>query len=70
MTKHEELYAVGGRIRYLVDTPETIWGCLDSQQYLNAARRYLRAHTVGWAAQGLTLGRLRTVAVGHSLLMP
>jgi len=46
LTKHEELYAVGSRVKYLVDTPEMIWGCLDSQQYLEAARRYLRAEHV------------------------
>mmetsp|Transcript_34672 Transcript_34672/g.87742 ORF Transcript_34672/g.87742 Transcript_34672/m.87742 type:complete len:1232 (-) Transcript_34672:139-3834(-) len=46
LTKHEELYAIGGRIRYLVDTPEMIWGCLDSKQHLGAARRYLRAEHV------------------------
>lgn len=40
------LAAVGSRIKYLVDTPELIWGCLDSKQYLEAARRYLRAEQV------------------------
>jgi hypothetical protein len=35
--------ALGSRIKYLVDTPEMIWGCLDSRQYLEGAKRFLRA---------------------------
>ncbi len=38
--------AVGGRVRYLVDTPEVIWGFLDSQQHLSAAQRFLRSQLV------------------------
>lgn len=38
--------AVGSRVKYLVDTPELIWGCLDARQHLDAARRYLRAELV------------------------
>jgi hypothetical protein len=38
--------AIGSRVKYLVDTPEVIWGCLDSRRYLEAARRLLRAHQV------------------------
>lgn len=38
--------AVGSRVKYLVDTPELIWGCLDAKRYLDAARRYLRAEHV------------------------
>ncbi|GFH06717.1 component of oligomeric golgi complex 1 [Haematococcus lacustris] len=37
---------MGSRVRYLVDTPEMIWGCLDTQQHLDAARRFLRAQHV------------------------
>ena len=33
-------------MKYLIDTPEVIWGCLDSRRYLEAARRLLRAHQV------------------------
>jgi hypothetical protein len=40
------LSGIGGRIRYLVDTPEMIWGYLDTKQFLDAARRYLRATLV------------------------
>mmetsp|Transcript_16154 Transcript_16154/g.45001 ORF Transcript_16154/g.45001 Transcript_16154/m.45001 type:complete len:1129 (-) Transcript_16154:189-3575(-) len=41
-SKRQELYAIGSRIKYLVDTPEEIWGCLDTQEYLEAAWRYLK----------------------------
>lgn len=40
------LTAVGSRIKYLVDTPEMIWGCLDGAQFLQAAHRFLRARQV------------------------
>ena len=40
------LAAIGGRIKYLVDTPEMIWGALDTRAYLEAARRFLRASAV------------------------
>ena len=33
--------AVGGRVKYLVDTPEMIWGCLDLKDYQAAAQRFL-----------------------------
>ena len=35
--------AVGSRIKYLIDSPETIYGCLDSREFLEAAQRYVRA---------------------------
>ena len=38
--------ALGGRIRYLVDTPEMIWGCLDTERLLDGALRLLRAREV------------------------
>lgn len=38
--------ALGGRVKYLVDTPEIIWGCLDAREFLAAARRLLRASFV------------------------
>ena len=40
------LAALGGRIRYLVDTPEVIWGCLDTGRLLDGAVRLLRAREV------------------------
>ena len=33
---------IGSRIKYLVDTPEMIWGHLDTHEYLDAARRFLQ----------------------------
>lgn len=44
--RREELYALGSRVKYLVDTPEKIWGCLDEHMYLEGAERYLRAKEV------------------------
>uniref|UniRef100_A0A061S2P7 Conserved oligomeric Golgi complex subunit 1 n=1 Tax=Tetraselmis sp. GSL018 TaxID=582737 RepID=A0A061S2P7_9CHLO len=41
--ERELLYAIGSRMKYLVDTPEDIWSFLDSFQYLEAVWRYLRA---------------------------
>ena len=38
--------ALGSRIKYLVDTPEAVWGYLDGDQPLAAARRHLRAECV------------------------
>ena len=31
--------AIGSRIKYLLDTPEVIWGALDVRAYLEAAHR-------------------------------
>lgn len=33
-------------MKYLVDTPEIIWGCLDAREFLAAARRLLHASHV------------------------
>lgn len=44
--------AVGGRIKYLIDTPETLWGCLDAGSFLAAAHRFLRASLVNEALPG------------------
>ncbi|XP_062207048.1 conserved oligomeric Golgi complex subunit 1-like [Phragmites australis] len=40
------LYALAARAKYLVDTPEHIWGRLDEGLLLEAAGRYLRARVV------------------------
>ena len=37
---------MGSRIKFLVDTPEKIWGHLDTHEYLEAARRILQASEV------------------------
>lgn len=44
--KKGELYGIGSRVKYLVDTAENIWGCLDEHMFLEAAGRYLRAKEV------------------------
>ncbi|XP_050376557.1 conserved oligomeric Golgi complex subunit 1 [Argentina anserina] len=37
------IYAIACRVKYLVDTPENIWGCLDESMFLESAARYVRA---------------------------
>jgi conserved oligomeric Golgi complex subunit 1 len=52
--------AIGSRVKFLIDTPEAIWGLLDAQQALAAARRFLCAecvHKCLRAAGGRTLAR-------------
>ncbi|CAI5993369.1 unnamed protein product, partial [Closterium sp. NIES-64] len=44
--RKEALYALGSRVKYLVDTPEKIWGCLDERMFLEAAQRFMRAWEV------------------------
>ncbi|XP_028787170.1 conserved oligomeric Golgi complex subunit 1 [Neltuma alba] len=36
-------YDIASRVKYLIDTPENIWGCLDEGMFLEAASRYVRA---------------------------
>ncbi|CAO2832628.1 unnamed protein product [Amaranthus hypochondriacus] len=50
-----KIYGIASRVKYLVDTPENIWGCLDEFMFLEASARYVRAKLV---YQGLNL-------VGH-----
>ncbi|XP_010272820.1 PREDICTED: conserved oligomeric Golgi complex subunit 1-like [Nelumbo nucifera] len=40
------VYGIACRVKYLVDTPENIWGCLDESMFLEASARYLRAKEV------------------------
>ncbi|GFY99877.1 Vps51/Vps67 family (components of vesicular transport) protein [Actinidia rufa] len=40
------IYGIACRVKYLVDTPENIWGCLDESMFLEAAARYIRAKQV------------------------
>ncbi|BBN04862.1 conserved oligomeric Golgi complex subunit 1 [Marchantia polymorpha subsp. ruderalis] len=44
--RRESLFGIGSRVKYLVDTPEKIWGCLDEHMYLEGSERYLRAREV------------------------
>eukprot|EP00898_Chlorokybus_atmophyticus_P006294 jgi/Chlat1/6666/Chrsp49S06154 len=48
------LLSLGSRVKFIVDTPEMIWGCLDQHLFLEAAHRYLRACEV----EELLVGRL------------
>ncbi|KAL9233540.1 hypothetical protein vseg_008523 [Gypsophila vaccaria] len=40
------MYGIGCRVKYLVDTPENIWGCLDELMFVEASARYVRARLV------------------------
>lgn len=40
------IYGIACRVKYLVDTPENIWGCLDESMFLEAAARLVRAKQV------------------------
>lgn len=40
------IYAIACRVKYLVDTPENIWGCLDESMFLESSTRYFRAKHV------------------------
>ncbi|KAL2511438.1 Vps51/Vps67 family (components of vesicular transport) protein [Abeliophyllum distichum] len=40
------IYGIACRVKYLVDTPENIWGCLDESMFLEASARYVRAKHV------------------------
>lgn len=41
-----KIYGIACRVKYLVDTPENIWGCLDESMLFEASGRYLRAKEV------------------------
>lgn len=64
-SSYDRLYALGSRIKYLIDTPETIYGCLDAREHLAAARRFVRAAEVH---RVLTAGQARQVAQRFPLL--
>ncbi|XP_027071140.1 conserved oligomeric Golgi complex subunit 1-like [Coffea arabica] len=40
------IYGIACRVKYLVDTPENIWGCLDESMFMEASARYIRAKHV------------------------
>ncbi|XP_073297134.1 conserved oligomeric Golgi complex subunit 1-like isoform X2 [Primulina huaijiensis] len=40
------IYGIACRVKYLVDTPENIWGCLDESMFLESSGRYIRAKHV------------------------
>ncbi|KAL5843078.1 hypothetical protein ACOSQ3_013681 [Xanthoceras sorbifolium] len=41
-----KIYGIACRVKYLVDTPENIWGCLDESMFFDSAARYVRAKHV------------------------
>uniref|UniRef100_A0A5B6YLH2 Conserved oligomeric Golgi complex subunit 1 n=1 Tax=Davidia involucrata TaxID=16924 RepID=A0A5B6YLH2_DAVIN len=43
------IYGIACRVKYLVDTPKNIWGCLDESMFLEAAARYIRAKQVHYS---------------------
>ncbi|GMY16325.1 conserved oligomeric Golgi complex subunit 1 [Fagus crenata] len=40
------IYGIACRVKYLVDSPENIWGCLDESMFVESAARYVRAKHV------------------------
>ncbi|KAI3738585.1 hypothetical protein L2E82_28622 [Cichorium intybus] len=40
------IFGIACRVKYIVDTPENIWGCLDESMFVGAAARYMRAKLV------------------------
>ena len=42
-TPERATFAAGSRLKYLVDTPEKVWGALDEHEYAGAAMRYVVA---------------------------
>eukprot|EP00884_Botryococcus_braunii_P022018 jgi/Botrbrau1/84/Bobra.0022s0074.1 len=54
------LYALGSRIKFLVDTPEMIWGALDTRAYLEAAQRYLQASEVHRLLHGVARAEVQS----------
>ncbi|KAJ8615965.1 hypothetical protein MRB53_035337 [Persea americana] len=56
-------YAIATRVKYLVDTPESIWGCLDGSLFLEASGRYLRAKVVRGTVGGDSI--LNSPLLGH-----
>jgi hypothetical protein len=45
-TSHDTLYAVGSRVKFLLDTPEVIYGCLENEDFAGAGVRYATAFEV------------------------
>ncbi|XP_060205764.1 conserved oligomeric Golgi complex subunit 1 isoform X1 [Lycium barbarum] len=43
------IYGIACRVKYLVDTPENIWGCLDESMFLESSARYARAKHVHYS---------------------
>ena len=63
----ERLFELGGRIKYLIDTPETIWSFLDDRSYPGAVGRALQAEHVHRSLRAGYSGEMRALfpLVGH-----
>lgn len=66
--RREKLYGLGTRVKYLVDTPEKIWGCLDEHMYLEGAERYMRAGEVHTLLMGHEKGDLKELLASFPLI--
>ncbi|CAH8364707.1 unnamed protein product [Eruca vesicaria subsp. sativa] len=61
-------YGIACRVKYLVDTPENIWGCLDESMFLEAAGRYMRAQHVQQRLVKLQVDESNKLLVNFPLL--
>ncbi|XP_076896134.1 conserved oligomeric Golgi complex subunit 1-like [Bidens hawaiensis] len=59
------MYGIACRVKYIVDTPENIWGSLDELMFVGAAARYMRAKLV---YQGLTSNDNNNILLKFPLL--
>ncbi|KAL1814193.1 hypothetical protein ACET3Z_024258 [Daucus carota] len=61
-------YGIACRVKYLVDTPENIWGHLDEFMFLESATRYMRAKHVHFSLDQMNDASNRNVLVNFPLL--
>lgn len=40
--QYVQQYALAQRVKFIVDAPEVLYGCMDVQEYLKAAKHYLQ----------------------------
>ena len=70
----DALYAAGSRVKFLVDTPEKIWGSLEERDHVGAARRLLAARDVLEALESREAGTGTSLpsdsSAGTSLVEP
>ena len=74
--KHEDaLFVAGTRVKFLVDTPEFVWGCLEAVDVVGAGRRFLAARDVlatldGGSASSAESGKNATTSVQTTKAFP
>lgn len=61
-------YGIACRVKYLVDTPENIWGHLDEFMFLESATRYMRAKHVHYSLDQKNDSSNRNVLANFPLL--